>query len=65
MLYLAGMTRLSSFPAAVGAAVAGEGRTPAEQDVENHSKAPEVTALIIERSLIRKDLDHLRSHVLY
>lgn len=64
MPYLAGTTHLSSFPAAVGAAVASEGGAPAKQDVENDPKAPKVTALIIERSLIRKDLDHLGSHVL-
>lgn len=64
MSYLTGTARLSSFPAAVGAAVAREGGAPAKQDVENDPEAPQVTALIIERSLIHEDFNHLGSHVL-
>lgn len=62
--YLAGPAGLSSVPAAVCAAVACKGRAPAQQDVEDDPEAPQVAALVVEGSLVREHLHHLRCHVL-
>ena len=61
---LAGAAVLAALPAAVGAAVAGEGRVAAEQDVHDDAEAPEVAALVVVVGLADERLDDLRGHEL-
>lgn len=63
-LYLAGVAGFSKIPPTVTAAAADEGRIAAQHDVEDYSKAPQVTALIVDGGFLAEGLHDLRGHVL-
>lgn len=61
--HLAYPADLSLVPATVGPTVTYKGRVATQHDVEDHSQAPQVTALVVKRGLIREDLHHFWGHV--
>jgi len=62
-IHLANSADFSSVPATVCATVAHKRGVTAEHDVQNHSQAPKITSLIVERGLLREDFNHFWCHV--
>lgn len=62
-IHLANSADFSSVPATVCATVAHKWGVTAEHDVQNHSQAPKITPLIIERGLLCEDFNHFGCHV--
>lgn len=58
------MTGFSKIPPTVSAAAADEGWVAAQHDVEDYSKAPQVTALVVDGGFLAEGLHDLRGHVL-
>lgn len=62
--HLAGVTGFPQFPATATTTAAYERWVAAQHDVQDDSKAPQVTALVINCGLLTEGLNHLRCHVL-
>lgn len=62
--YLAGSAGFPTVPATVSATVTCEWWATTQQDVEDYSETPEVTALVIEGGLVCEHLYYFWSHVL-
>lgn len=63
-IHLANSADLSSVPATVCATVAHKRGVTTEHDVQDHSQAPKITPLIVERGLLHEDFNHFGCHVL-
>lgn len=61
--YLTDVTGFSQFPSTVATTAAYEGWIPAQHDVEDHSEAPQVAALVIDCRLFAEGLNDFRRHV--
>lgn len=61
---LAGVAGFPQLPTTVATAAADERRVATQHDVEDDSKAPQVTALVVNCGLLTEGLNHLRGHIL-
>ena len=62
--YLAGVAGFPQFPATITTTATYERWVATQHDVEDNSEAPQVTALVVNCSLLTESLNYLRCHVL-